>query len=382
MRILFVQKVKALVGSEKYFLELIPELEKRGIETEFICIYNKPDKQKALPFIEAYNQLNLKIHILEVKSDKSIFKTLTFIKNIVKKRHFNLVHSHLIHADFWCSILKRFNSIKCPIVSTKHGYDEQFISKHGFNGKKVKPNLYYKLCKFSEKKISKSFAVSNGLKQLFIDANICKSENISTIHHGFNFEDIGIKTDNNYRFSKNQFIILGRIIPFKGHILALKALAEVKQQIKDFKLLIIGHGDDDLILELKNFIAKNNLKDNVEFLGYKSNIYDYLFNSDLMLVPSISEGFGLVFLEAMNAKLPIIGFDVPATNEIVINNKTGILIPAYNTSLMAKQIIELVEDKSFQEKLSNGAKERLLSYFCLKRMVDETIDFYKSALNE
>ncbi len=382
MKILFIQKIKALAGSEKYFFELIPELEKRGVKTEFICIYNKPNKQKVLPFIDAYNKLNLKIHILEVKSDKAILKTLFFIKNIVKKGQFDLVHSHLIHADFWCSILKRFNLIKCPIVSTKHGYDEQFIAKYGFNGKKIKSNLYYKLCKFSEKKISKSFAVSNGLKQLFIDANICKSENISTIHHGFNFDDIGIKIDDNYRFSKNQLIILGRIILFKGHILALKALVKVKQQIKDFKLLIIGHGDDDLILELKNFIAENNLKDNVEFLGYKSNIYDYLFNSDIMLVPSISEGFGLVFLEAMNAKLPIVGFDVPATNEIVINNKTGVLIPAYDTGLMAKKIIELIVNKSFQEKLSNSAKERLLSYFCLKRMVDETIDFYKSALNE
>jgi len=381
MKILFVQKVKALVGSEKYFLELIPELENRGIETEFVCIFNSVDKEKTIPFIEAYKNLNLKIHVLEVKSDKAIWTTLSFIKKIVKENDFDLVHSHLIHADFWTSTLKRLGSIKCPIVSTKHGYDENFIAEYGFNGKKVKHNLYYKLCKYSEKKISKSFAVSNGLRKLFIESGICKSENIRTIHHGFNLPSIENKINNEFRYSPHQLILLGRIIPFKGHLLALKAIIEVKKQIKDFKLLILGHGDKDLINEIKKIINENKLQENVVLLGYKSNIYDYLVNSDLMLVPSIAEGFGLVFLEAMNAELPIIGFNVPATNEIVEHNKTGILIEAYNTTKMANSIIKLITDNTLRKKLSNGAKEKLISYFCLDRMVSETIQFYKDSLN-
>jgi len=381
MKILFIQKVKALVGSEKYFLELIPELEKKGISTEFVCVYNAIDKEKVTPFVEAYKNLNLKIHVLEVASDKSIVSTLRFIRKIFKKGNFDLVHSHLIHADFWTSILKRLGSINCPIVSTKHGYDESYISKYGFNGEEVTHNLYYKLCKYSEKKISNSFAVSNGLKELFIDSGICQSNKIRTIHHGFNLPNIDKNISNKYRYSPNQLILLGRIIPFKGHMLALEALAEVKKRMPDFKLIIIGHGDEHLIKKLKQFISDNSLSENVKFLGYKSNIYDYLVNSDIMLVPSIAEGFGLVFLEAMNAELPIIGFNVPATNEIVEHNKTGILIDAYDTTKMANSIIELVNHKSLREKLSKGAKEKLLSYFCLDRMVSETIQFYKDSLN-
>lgn len=380
MKILFVQKVKALVGSEKYFLELIPELEKRGVETEFVCIYNVGDKEKTLPFIAAYKKLNLKIHVLEVSSDKAIWSTLKFIKKVVKQNKFDLVHSHLIHADFWTSTLKRLGSIKCPIVSTKHGYDEMYISKHGFDGKKIVKNKYYKLCKFSEKKISNSFAVSNGLRELFIDSGICKSENIRTVHHGFDLPSTENKINHEFRYSPNQLVLLGRIIPFKGHMLALEALAEVRKTTPEFKLIIIGHGDEDLIDKLKRFIKENNLTENVEFLGYKSNVYDFLVNSEIMLVPSIAEGFGLVFLEAMNAGLPIIGFNVPATNEIVKQNETGILIDAYDTGQMAGSIINLINNKSIREKLSNGAKERLLSYFCLDRMVSETMQFYKDSL--
>jgi len=381
MKILFIQKVKALVGSEKYFLELIPELEKRGIQTEFICIYNSTDKRKVLPFIEAYKTLNFTIHIKEVSSDKSIFSTLTFIRKIAKSTRFDLVHSHLIHADLWASLLKRINIIKCPIVSTKHGYDEAYISKYGFDASKIKKNLYYRMCKFSENKINKSFAVSNGLKQLFIDSKICKPTNISTIHHGFDLPNLQIQPNSECRYATNQLIILGRIIPFKGHMLALKALVKVKETIADFKLIIIGHGDEELISELNQFIRQNNLQPNVDFIGYKQNIYAYLSNSDIMLVPSIAEGFGLVFLEAMNAKLPIIGFDVPATNEIVTDNKTGFLIPTYDTDLMAKRIIELFNNKTLRENLSDGAKQKLTSYFSLDRMVTETIEFYNESLN-
>lgn len=236
------------------------------------------------------------------------------------------------------------------------------------------------MSKFSEKKIKKSFAVSNGLKQLFIDSKICKPENISTIHHGFNLPNIETTPNSLYRHSKNQVVILGRIIPFKGHILALKALTLVKHAIPNFKLLIIGHGDENLISDLKEFVSKNKLQSNVEFIGYKSNIYDYLSNSDIMLVPSISEGFGLIFLEAMNANLPIIGFDVPATNEIITDNRTGFLIPDYNINLMAKKIIELFNNKPLRKTFSTAAKMKLNNYFSLDRMVTETIAFYHDSI--
>ena len=381
MKILFVQKVKALVGSEKYFLELIPELENRGIDIEFVCIYNRIDKEKTIPFIEAAKQLNITIHILETHSDRSVVKVLRFIKTVFKKSRFDLVHSHLIHADLWVTLLKRTGTIKCPIVSTKHGYDEAYISKHGFDGKNVPGNLYFKLCKFSEKKIKRSFAVSDGLKQLFIDSGISRPDAIETIHHGFDFPATNSMKEGEFRLAKNQLVIVGRIIPFKGHELLIESLISIKDELKDFKLIVLGHGDEDLIEKLKNTVHSHGLENLVEFLGYRSNVNDYLQNSDIMVVPSIAEGFGLVFLEAMNNNIPIIGFDVPATNEVVKHNETGFLVPSYDTQVMGKTIVDLINSPTERERLSKNAKERLVSYFCLDRMVTETISFYKKTLN-
>ncbi len=380
MKILFVQKVKALVGSEKYFLEIIPELEKRGIETEFICVYSEQDEEKTIPFIDAYKGLGLKIHVLKIKSEKSILKTTRFIKKVYNQGDFDLVHAHLIHADFWCALLKKFGSIKCPLVSTKHGYDENYISNYGFSAKELEPNRYLKLCRFSEKYIDQSFAVSEGLKNFFIEANITKPENISHIHHGFDLPIVD-NQNSSYRSSKHQIVVLGRIIPFKGHKYLLEALMSVIDVYPDFKLIILGHGDTDLIDELKTIATDNNMVDNIEFKGYQSNIYDYLINSDLMVVPSIAEGFGLIFLEALNSKIPIIGFDVPATNEILVHEETGILIPPYDTGEMGMKICELLGDKHKSERLAKAGFERLKNHFSMDRMVSETIQFYQDSLS-
>lgn len=382
MNILFVQKVKALVGSEKYFLELLPALEAQGHKTSFICIYSKVDKEKTQAFIDAMQALNLELHVLEISSEKAILKCVRFIRKVYKSGHFDLIHSHLIHADLWCALLKKFNRVSCPIVSTKHGYDEAYISVHGFSAKELKPNRYFRICKYAEKYIDRSFAVSEGLRQLFIEGGICTTDKITTIHHGFNLPALGDEKNPKYRKSAHQLVILGRIIPFKGHQLLLEALPQVKKVFPEFNLQIIGHGDPELIKDLKTFISENQLDDNVNFEGYQRNIYDYLQHSDLMIVPSISEGFGLIFLEAMNAKIPIIGFDVAATNEIIEHEKTGLLIPPFDTNQLANSIIELLNDKERSEKYVMAAYERLLTYFSLDRMTNATLEFYRVSLAE
>lgn len=376
MKVLFVQKVKALVGSEKYFLDLIPSLVKNGVEVSFACVYNEYDEEKVIPFLEAFEQVEAELFVLKLQKD-SIIKSTRFLSKIIRDDQFDIIHSHLIHADLWCSLLKIRKRIKGPLVSTKHGYDESYIASHGFDGKNIWKNKYYKICKFSEKRIDRSFAVSKGLEKLFVESGISKASQIETIHHGFDYPEVEKTTSKAEHFT---LITIGRIIPFKGHIKALEALVLLKDKIDDFKYLIVGHGDDELIKQLKKFVVKNDLKNYVDFTGYKSNIFDFLSMSDVKLVPSISEGFGLVFLEAMNAKLPIVGFDVAATNEIVVHNETGFLSPAYDIDQFANHILTLYIDKEKRLRMGEESYKRLKTYFSLERMTKETIAFYDKAL--
>ena len=175
-------------------------------------------------------------------------------------------------------------------------------------------------------------------------------------------------------------VILGRIIPFKGHIHLIEALAKIKVHYPLIHLNIVGHGDEDLIQQLKTRIKELRLTENVTFTGYQSNIYDYLGNADIMVVPSISEGFGLIFLEALNAKIPIIGFDVPATNEIIEDGVNGLLVKLKDETELAQKIVELLKSDELKSTFSENGFKKLKKYYSLNRMVDQTVQFYETAI--
>ena len=381
MKVLHIQKVKALVGSEKYFLELIPELEKNGVKTHFVCIINEHDRDKAQLFLDAYKNIGHSISFQFFKSDKSIFKILSFIKQELKSFAPDIVHSHLIHADFWMSLIKRRGNFSGPIISTKHGYDEDYISRYGFDASYIKPNLYYRLAKFSEKYISSSYAVSHGLRQLFVDAKISDPKRISVIHHGFDLPNLDEIKYQPIRKSSNQILVVGRIIPFKGHKHLIHAMPAIVESIPDAHLTILGHGDEDLINYLTTYCKENKLSEHVSFEGYKSNVYDYFLGSDVMVVPSIAEGFGLIFLEALNAKLPIVGFDVPATNEIIEHKVNGLLTEPYDETELAQNIVQLLSQKEIAIEMGKKGHQLLKEKFSLKRMTSETIECYQKVLS-
>ena len=381
MRILHIQKVKALVGSEKYFLKLIPELEKNRVKTHFVCIINEPDRDKAQLFLDAYKNTGHSISFKIFKSDKSIFSILKFIKQELKFFAPDIVHSHLIHADFWMSLIKRRGNFNGPIISTKHGYDEDYISRYGFDASYIKPNLYYRLAKFSEKYIRSSYAVSHGLRKLFVDAKISDPERISVIHHGFDLPNLDEKKYQPIRKSSNQILVVGRIIPFKGHKHLIRAMPVILESIPDAHLTILGHGDEDLIHYLTTFCQEKKISEQVSFEGYKTNVYDYFLGSDVMVVPSIAEGFGLIFLEALNAKLPIVGFDVPATNEIIEHNVNGLLTEPYDENELAKNIVHLLSQKEMAVEMGIKGHQFLKEKFSLKRMTSETIECYLKVLS-
>ena len=99
--------------------------------------------------------------------------------------------------------------------------------------------------------------------------------------------------------------------------------------------------------------------------------------SDIKLVPSKAEGFGLVSLEAMNQKLAIVGFNVSATNEIVVHNKTGLLIEPFNAELFSSELISLLKNPTLYKQMGELGLERLSTNFSVAGMVENVIDFYR-----
>lgn len=376
MKILFVQKEGGIFGAENYQLKIIPELIRRGYTIHFLRLYTNHQGGKGGRFIELLNSFGAKtfeINIGRVINPLNLIR----INRIIKNGQYDLVHTHLIHADIHLALVKMLLNRRLKLVSTKHGYDNAFTAKHGFNPDKQTLTPYFALSRFAERRMNKTFTVTNSLLNFFIKTGLTTADKMSTIHYGFDFAlpEASWKEDR-FKLFKKQIVIAGRLVKFKGHRFVIEAMPEVIRKHPDAGLVIVGSGEMEN--ELKALVKSLEMERYVTFTGYSNEVTRWMYNSDIVSVPSISEGFGVVLLEAFNCSKLVVAFNVPACNELMEHRKTGMLIDPFNVSQLSASLVELFEDPSMANAIGAAAHKRLKEYFNLKRMTDQTAEFYNT----
>lgn len=375
---MFVQKEGGIFGAENYQLKIIHELLVRGYTIHFLRLYTDRQGGKGGRFIEllkSYGVKTFEINIGRVINPGNLVK----INLIIQAGQYNLVHTHLIHADIHLALVKMLFNRKLKLVSTKHGYDNDFTAKHGFNPDKQTLTPYFVISRFAERRMNKTFTITNSLRNFFIKTGLTTADKMSTIHYGFDFvlPEASWK-EARFKIFKKQIVIAGRLVKFKGHRYVLEAMPEVIRKHPDAGLVVIGSGELDE--ELKMLTKSLDLERHVIFTGYSNEVARWMFNSDIVCVPSISEGFGVVLLEAFNCSKPVVAFDVPACNELISHRKTGMLVEPFNVPKLSGTIIELFENPTLSTEVGAAAHKRLKEYFTLKRMTDQTVEFYNSVI--
>jgi glycosyltransferase involved in cell wall biosynthesis len=126
-------------------------------------------------------------------------------------------------------------------------------------------------------------------------------------------------------------------------------------------MIILGEGQEEL--RLKRLAQALHLEQNVSFLGFQPNPFKFFARSTLFVLPSISEGFGNVLVEAMACGVPVISTDCPVgPREIIQNGYNGILVPPKNPDLLAEAMYGLLSNKNERERLSQNALKNLRQY--------------------
>jgi glycosyltransferase involved in cell wall biosynthesis len=273
--------------------------------------------------------------------------------------------------------VKRLLAKDLVLLSTKHGYEEQFINEHGLDAGRRKVNAYWLAARLAETSVTDSYAISEGLRRFFVEAKLARPERMGLVYYGA--EALGEKpVDPALRVGDPQLVLVGRLVRFKGHRFALDALSRLAPKHPTLKLVIVGSGPIEG--EIREQVRSLGLEERVVFTGNKPNAREYMRASDIVLVPSLSEGFGLVFLEAFDAGTPVVAFDVPAGREILEHGRSGILVPPYDVAAYADAIDSLLANPAERRRLAEGGRERLGSRFALDRMVAETRGYYEALL--
>lgn len=346
-------------GVEKYLSSLCKML-KENYDIEIISTYKVLDKP-AFPFSE-----KVKItYLIDDKPNKEEFKRAIENKNIISIFKEGIKSVKILY-------LKRSRNIK----AIRNTYSDYIITTRTFHSRLVGYYAYNNIIKIAtehnfhnndKKYITKVIdsikdfdyfvVVSDNLRK-FYENKIGKTKCIYIPNVIDNLPDKRSKLTN-----KN-IITIGRLSPEKGQKDLIDVFKIVNKELPKTKLFIVGDGP--LKQELENYTKELKLTDKIIFTGFLGNKEKekYILDSSIFILPSYTESFGLVLIEAMSYGLPCIAFDSSDGARELLKDDVGILVKDRNKEKMAKEIIKELKNKDSSEYSDNGYK------FCQRYLID------------
>ncbi len=273
-------------------------------------------------------------------------------KDVIKKEEIDLIHSHYAFPQGCVGGLLR-NKFSIPHILTLHGSDA-LILKNTTIGK------YF--FKYSVKNSDKIICVSNYIKNQLNDKIKDKAV---VIYNGINREHLYYESDDNFG------LFVGAFVPQKGVDILIKAIEDI-----DFNFKLIGDGK--LYKKIENYIVNNKLT-HIQLLGKKSfnETASFMRKCSFLIVPSRSEGFGLVAVEAMACSKPVIASDVGGLKEVVIDGYNGLLFKKEDIIDLKEKIQKLIDDKDLRKTLGKNG-EKFSKKFSWKKCAKDVKELYEN----
>ncbi len=287
--------------------------------------------------------------------------------------HVHYAIPHSVSAYIAKQVLLETNH-KVKVITTLHGTDITLVG--------LEPS-FLPLVKFSIEKSDGVTAVSKFLKEKTI-TNYKINKEIEVIPNFVDVEIYNPKENCAFRshFAPNEEKVLSHISnfrPVKRVPDVIKIFYLVKQKIPA-KLVLAGDGPERT--ECERLVRELNIKEDVYFLGKQEAVVDILNASDLFLMPSQSESFGLSALEAMACGVPTITTSIGGLPELVIHNETGYIAEIGDVERMAKYAIDLLSNPNKYKKFSENARKRAVEFFNKDKIVNQYEEFYQRILNQ
>jgi len=292
----------------------------------------------------------------------------------------DLVHTHLLKADAAGAVVATLAGRRSVLVSSKHN-DEKILERplisilHGLLGRLP----------------VRTIVLSDHVGRFFTEHGRLDPARLRRVYYGIDptrFEDAASSSAvrdaarEGLGFGRDDlvFVCVARFAPQKAHDVLLRALCEVQ----DARVRLLLVGDDpfgDGRRSAEALAAELRLGDRAVFAGIRRDVPALLAASDAFVMASLWEGFGLVFLEAMAAGLPVVATRVSAIPEVVVEGETGLLVEPGDAPALSRAINALADDPELRARLGRAGRARVRERFALDRMIEETLDVYAEVLS-
>ncbi len=230
------------------------------------------------------------------------------------------------------------------------------------------------LWKIASKKIKYVICPTEETKDFLLKKNIFKTNQLIFIPDPIlNINQINNlkRKALNHKIAKPYFLCIGRFTKQKNHIFLLNFFSKYSNYLKDYKLIIIGEGE--LEGKYKKMIHNGNLKDKVEILGYKKNVFNYIYNAKCVISSSLWEDPGFIMIESAFLGTPVISSNCPSgPKEFIGNNENGFIYNSNNETSFQKELdnfLNISKDELFEKVYKAKKKSKLFTgYYNYKKL--------------
>lgn len=361
-------------GSGIIATELGKILAEKGHEIHFIS--------SGVPFRLNKVYSNIYYHEVEV-SNYSVFQYPPYdlslankMAEVARREKLDILHVHYAIPHAICAFLAReMVGGNLKVVTTLHGTDITVLGDD---------LSLSELIRLGIEKSDAVTAVSNDLIEQ-TERLLQINKKISTVYN-FIDERVYFRKDcdylrQEYKIRANEKVIIhvSNFRPVKRVTDVIQSFAKIVQQV-DAKLLLLGDGPD--YASVCRLIKELGLQDKVLLVGNQRHVADFLSISDLILLLSEKESFGLVVLEAMACKVPAIGTNVGGIPEVIKDGETGFICEVGDTEMISAKAVQLLTDEDLHKRMAEESLKRAKTLFSQEATVAKYEDIYYSVLQK
>lgn len=358
-------------GGERYLELLCDRLDRARYRTLVIC----PEPG---PFVGRMKERGVDTHLVHLAP---LFNPLALwrLTRLLARERVTILQTHGARANFYGRIAGRLAGVPV-IISTIHN------SLKDYEVSPLKRWVYALLSRLTLSLVHRIICVSDANRRDLIEECPAAEAKTQTVYNGVDPSAFPSRPDRQkvrQELGITQgpvLVTIGRLTEQKGHRYLLRAFPGLLSTWPQLCCVFVGEGE--LHDALHHLAIDLGVERACRFVGVREDIADILAAADLFVLPSLSEGFPFVLLEALAMGRPVVASRVNGVPELIEDHKTGLLVPPRDPQALARAVREMLSDPAAASKLGAAGRALVQERFTVDRMVANTTATFDAAMQD